>query len=188
MTGFGRTGDFFACGKTKTTPDIICLAKGLTGGFLPLALTVCTEKIYQAFLDDHFGKALAHGHTYTANPLGCAAAIASLHLLQQETMRDQWQTIEKIHQTYLQDIMKLYPDARTRYAGTIAAFELPGASAYGSSNSVKLRDHFLEKNILVRPLGNTLYLMPPYCITSQELEIAYQSILEVITEKLGEFT
>ncbi|MHB1947631.1 MAG: adenosylmethionine--8-amino-7-oxononanoate transaminase [Gammaproteobacteria bacterium] len=180
MTGFGRTGDFFACNKTNTSPDMICLAKGMTGGFLPLAATICKNTIYQAFLGDTFSKALAHGHSFTANPLGCAAALASLELLQKPETVMQISMIEKVHRDTLTHLLQDLPIEKSRYCGTIAAFDVSVNTEYGSDFSVKLREKFAEQGLLIRPLGNSIYLIPPYCITEHELRSAYEIIVEEI--------
>lgn len=176
MTGFGRTGDLFACKKSNTTPDIICLAKGLTGGFLPLAVTACSERIYQSFLGDNFTKALAHGHSYTANPLGCAAALASTDLLIQPETLKKIATIEFTHSKILNEMSSNLAIHKLRFCGTIAAFDLKLASDYGSETSLKLRQLFLDNGLIIRPLGNTIYILPPYCITAQELKSAYKIV------------
>lgn len=178
MTGFGRTGEYFACQKTKTLPDIICLAKGLTGGFLPLAMTVCHERIYQSFLGNDFSRALPHGHSFTANPLGCAAGLASLKLLKQPATQQQIGMIERTHQEQLQNFSANMPIMKKRYCGTIAAFEVELEASYGSKASYQLRERFLNRGLLIRPLGNTVYLLPPYCITEAELQETYAIISE----------
>ena len=180
MTGFYRTGELFACHKAKTNPDIICLSKSLTGGFMPLSLTACHEKIYQAFLADSFSKALAHGHTFTANPLGCAAALASLSLLQLDETKIQIKMIERVHAEMLRGIDDAYIE-KQRYCGTIAAMNLKVSdAAYGSGMSVRLRERFAEQGLLIRPLGNVIYLLPPYCVTEAELRDVY----EIVTHEL----
>lgn len=181
MTGFGRTGDYFACRKAKTSPDIICLSKGLSGGFLPLAMTVCHEKIYQAFLGDSFDVALAHGHTFTANPLGCAAALASLKLLKTPATQQQIAMIGEAHREGLALMADETTVKHTRVCGTIAAFDLQGVAGYGSQSSVKLRDLFYRRGLLIRPVGNVIYLLPPYCVTQEELQMTYQIIAEEIS-------
>lgn len=181
MTGFGRTGDFFACNKSNTTPDIVCLAKGITGGFLPLAATICQEKIYQAFLGDQFSAALPHGHSYTANPICCAAALASLKLLKLPETVMQICMIEKVHKEFTMDFLTIHPSInQARYCGTIAAFDFKKAETYGSEFSIALREKFLDQGLLIRPLGNTIYLLPPYCMNEQELRTAYEIIIEQI--------
>jgi adenosylmethionine-8-amino-7-oxononanoate aminotransferase len=180
MTGFGRTGDLFACLKAETTPDIICLAKGITGGFLPLAATVCHERIYQAFLGDSFARALAHGHSFTANPLGCAAALASLAILQQPETLNQIAMIERNHQEMTSRLLQLPGVEKVRYCGTIMAFDLTGSTEYGSSRSLSLRDQFLKHGLIIRPLGNVIYLLPPYCISESELQQTYKIVIKEI--------
>jgi len=180
MTGFGRTGDFFACLKSKTQPDMICLSKGITGGFLPLAVTACSDNIYSTFLGKDFSQALAHGHSFTANPLGCAAALTSLDLLQQQNTLDQMKMIENLHHQNLKELAKLDNVMNTRYCGTIAAFNLRTNMQYGSDASIHLRNRFLEAGLLIRPLGNTIYFLPPYCITESELRHAYEIVINEI--------
>lgn len=198
MTGFGRTGRNFALeylldqtdgshtsnapASADYTPDIICLSKGLTGGFLPLALTVCSEKIYQAFLADSFDKAFAHGHSYTANPLGCAAAIASLDLLLSPETKRQIDLINQSHQTFLKELVNIYPVVKSvRSLGTIAAFNLESEeNDYLYPHAAELKKLFLQRGLLLRPLGNTIYFFPPYCITQEQLHISYTTVKEII--------
>ncbi len=179
MTGFGRTGDFFACLKTKTKPDIICLSKGLTGGFLPLSLTITTNKIFNNFLGDNFDKALPHGHSFTANPIGCAASIASLNLFKSKKIFKKIKNIEKNHYSFKKKLLKLEKIEKIRICGTIIAFDIKGfGSGYKAIIPKKLKDYFLKKGLLLRPLGNVLYIMPPYCILKKELKYAYKIIYE----------
>jgi len=173
MTGFGRTGDFFACRKANTAPDIVCVAKGITGGFLPFAATVCTEKIYQAFLNDHFSYALVHGHTFTGNPLSCAAALASMEILKRPETSKQQQMIEKVHREGLIYLTETAPIEHARYCGTVAAFDLKASAQYGSNLSVKLREPFRKQGLLIRPIGNVIYFLPPYCIAEADLKRTY---------------
>ncbi|MEM6339008.1 MAG: adenosylmethionine--8-amino-7-oxononanoate transaminase [Pseudomonadota bacterium] len=178
MTGFGRTGELFACKKAQILPDLICLSKGITGGFLPFATTVVREEIYEAFLGDSFEKAFAHGHSYTANPIGCTAALASLKLLVQQNTFEQFKMIEALHIDRLQ---KLFANnslvKKPRVIGTIAAFDLDKDQAiYGGIFSDVIKKKFLEKGILIRPLGDVIYIMPPYCICQDELNHIYDVI------------
>lgn len=169
LTGFGRTGTNFAFEQVGIVPDIICLSKGLTGGFLPLAITGIAESIYKAFLDNDFKKALAHGHSYTANPLGCTAALSSLDLLLKPATQNNIKTIEKINIENLALLQKKCPKVTiTRCIGTIAAFNFPVTD--------KLKAQFLERGLLLRPLGNNIYLLPPYCIDKGDLQRAYDLI------------
>lgn len=179
MVGFGRTGDWFACRKANVTPDIICLSKGLTGGTLPLSVTVCSEKIYDAFYSDDPLKALYHGHSYTANPLGCAAAIASMELLIENEAA--FRQMEQLHWKHLQPLMDHPKLEHLRMMGTIAAMDIiseqPG---YLNPISLHIRQQAIAHNLLLRPLGNVLYLLPPYCITADELALAYQGIAAIL--------
>ncbi len=177
MTGFGRTGALFACLKAKVTPDLICLSKGLTGGFLPLSVTVCRNHIYEAFLDESFGKAFAHGHSFTANPLGCAAALASLDLLEGEETPRRWSEIEALHRRRLRALAGHPKVARARVTGTVAALDFKTDEAgYSAAIGPRLKDFFLRRGLLIRPLGNVVYLLAPYCITNAELDLAYDAI------------
>jgi adenosylmethionine-8-amino-7-oxononanoate aminotransferase len=185
MPGFGRTGTMFALEQVGWTPDLLCLAKGLTGGFLPLAVTVCQEYLYEAFLADGFDKALAHGHSFTANPLGCAAALASLRLFREE---DTFRRIETIHQGHRAGLIALenrnLPHlGRFRLCGTIAAFDIDVADAgYSAGIGRIIREKALEQGLLLRPLGNTVYLLPPYCLTEAVLRDTWNKISRIIEE------
>ncbi|CAH0382595.1 unnamed protein product [Bemisia tabaci] len=168
-SGFGRTGSCFALEQVNFVPDFLCISKGLTGGFLPLAVTATTDRIYDAFLSEHFTKAFAHGHSYTANPLGCAAGIASLELLTQPGIMAKLNRIHMTHKTELEKLSIAFIDIHhIRVTGTIAAFDTPYAQV--------LKPKFLEKGLLLRPLGNTIYFLPPYRISDLELEEAYKTI------------
>ncbi len=184
MTGFGRTGSDFACITAQTTPDIICLAKGITGGCLPLAMTACQQYIYEAFLGDTFAKALSHGHSFTANPLGCAAGLASLALLQKQETRQQIEMIARVHQQFLPVLSSIDLLEKPRQCGTIMAFDLKTKADYGSQWSSHLQARFLELGLLIRPLGNVIYFLPPYCVTEAELTQAYRIVIQEI-QKLG---
>lgn len=173
MTGFGRTGNYFSCLQAETTPDIICVSKGITGGFLPLAATICNEKIYQAFLGETMGSALIHGHSYAANPIGCAAALASLELLKSPETQAQIALIEKINKEELARMSEMGAVENARYCGTIAAFNFKCTEGYGSKRGYEIQNNFLEQGLLMRPLGNVFYFIPPYCITEEELRGAY---------------
>jgi adenosylmethionine-8-amino-7-oxononanoate aminotransferase len=180
MVGFGRTGDFFACRKSATVPDILCLAKGLTGGFLPLAATICTEKIFQSFYDDDPHKTFYHGHSYTANPLGCSAGLASLDLL--EANKDRFINMEVWHQKGLKLLKNCSRLNRLRLCGTISAMDVDVKSDKGYLSAIGpiLKEKFLERGFLLRPLGSVLYILPPYCITEGELLSIYDCIQDVM--------
>jgi adenosylmethionine-8-amino-7-oxononanoate aminotransferase len=183
MTGFGRTGQWFASLKAKVSPDIICLSKGITGGFLPLAVTVCSERLYNAFYSDDPLKTFYHGHSYTANPLGCAAALASLALMDEHEAA--FMEMEAKHHHHLETLRDHPKLEQFRVTGTIAAMNIVTSDQPGYLNQVGLevRRHAIAQGLLLRPLGNVLYLMPPYCITDEELEMIYKGI-QVILEFL----
>jgi adenosylmethionine---8-amino-7-oxononanoate aminotransferase len=180
MTGFGRTGELFACLKSATVPDLICLSKGLSGGCLPLSVTVATEQIYQAFYSDDPAQTFYHGHSYTGNPLACATGVTSLTMLEQNPQA--YQGLEIEHRRCLEQLCDHPLVEQIRTCGTIAAFEVKTNSASGYFNAIAsiLKARFLEEGLLLRPLGNTLYLMPPYCITPAELASVYQTIRRVL--------
>jgi adenosylmethionine-8-amino-7-oxononanoate aminotransferase len=183
MTGFGRTGNLFACRTAGVAPDLICLSKGLTGGFLPLSATVAREGIHRAFLGETFDKALAHGHSFTANPLGCRAALASLDLLEDPAMPAAWARIEALHRERLANLPARA--VRRRVLGTVAAFEVDGGGqGYSAAVGPRLRDFFMARGLLLRPLGNVVYLLPPYCITEAQLHRAYDAIDQALTKEL----
>jgi len=185
MTGFGRTGEFFACTKAQVQPDIICLAKGLTGGFLPLSVTVCSDKIYESFNSDDPLKTFWHGHSYTANPLGCAAAVASLKILKDSEKRIQ--SLEAVHRNKMKRFEKYSGLKNIRFKGTIVAFDLVTDQADGYLNSVSdtIKEHCVKNGLLIRPLGNTIYLMLPYCATDEDLDVVYTRLENLLVEKLS---
>jgi len=178
MTGFGRTGTLFACQQLVETPDLICLSKGLTGGFLPLGATVCTEEIFNAFLSDRLSQAFLHGHPYTANPLACSSALSSLDLLLENSCLLQREMIRACHQDFCNQ-WGLHPKLkRCEHLGTILALEYQAESrSYFQSIRDRLYHFFLKKGILLRPLGNVLYILPPYCIQADELKFIYDQII-----------
>lgn len=178
MTGFGRTGKWFATDYIATKPDLVCLSKGLTGGAMPLGLTICTNHIFQAFLSIDHSKTFFHGHSYTGNPLACACACASLDLLEKEATWKQIKMIVSNHQQFLKKIGHHSKLKDVRQMGTILALEFNTfeSSSYFNNLRDELYNYFLNKGILLRPLGNILYILPPYCITEGELKIIYQAI------------
>lgn len=184
MTGFGRTGRLFASEYLEHKPDIICLSKGLTGGTMPLGVTACTDTIYQAYVQDDQLKTFFHGHSFTANPLACTAALASLHLLQQPACLAQIQWITTRHQQFAATLHG-HPNIRNmRLLGTLLAFEINrGKDEYLNNISQAITAYCLSKGVYLRPLGNTLYLMPPYCITPEELETVYATVNEVVNRE-----
>ena len=185
MTGFGRTGADFACGKAGIRPDLVCLSKGLTGGFLPLAMTVARETIWEAFLGRDLERAFLHGHSYTANPVGCAAGLASLDLLLAPECRARIAAIEAIHRDRLAALAGHGGIARPRHCGTVAAFDIvAGGGAegggYGAAVGARIKQACLDRGILLRPLGNVLYLLPPYCVEDAELHLAWDVVGDVL--------
>lgn len=181
MTGFGRTGAMFASLKAQVTPDIICLSKGLTAGFLPMSVTVVREEVYAAFLGETFDRALVHGHSFTANPLGCAAALASLQVFEDEQTLTKLPQIEAWHRQGLALLAGHPLVQRVRVTGTIAAFDVVATDAgYTSAIGAQLKAFFHQRGLLLRPLGNVVYLLPPYCVTEAELRQAYAVVAEAL--------
>jgi adenosylmethionine---8-amino-7-oxononanoate aminotransferase len=177
FTGFGRTGRMFACEHAGITPDLMCLSKGLTGGFLPLAATVCGENIYQAFFSSDRSRAFFHGHSYAGNPVGCAAAIASLKIFETEPVFERIVNIERIHRERLLEFKNHSSVADVRMLGTIAAIELRVEDAgYLSDIRSRLYPYFLDNGVLLRPLGNVVYMVPPYVMSSADLQYVYDVI------------
>ncbi|MDZ7876818.1 MAG: adenosylmethionine--8-amino-7-oxononanoate transaminase [Saprospiraceae bacterium] len=182
MTGFGRTGELFAIDYLNNKPDIICLSKGITGGFMPLGVTCCSSTIYETFISEDISKTFFHGHSYTANPLACAAANASLELLLSENCQEAIEEIGFHHALFAEKLKGLAFVKNVRQTGTILAFEFNagGASSYFNTIKDKAYNFFIDNGVLLRPLGNTVYLMPPYCITAKELNKVYTVILKSI--------
>ena len=185
MTGFGKTGKTFASDYLQNKPDMMCLSKALTGGTIPMAITTFTQEIFNGFYDDDTNKALFHGHTFTANPTGCAAALASISLLQTNEIQ---QNIQTVHQSHLafQSKIKNHPKVKTtRVLGVIFALEIKTEtqeSYYGTMRN-KLYNFFIENGVILRPVGNIVYILPPYIITENQLQKVYQTIenaLEIV--------
>lgn len=176
-TGFGRTGTLFACEQVDFVPDVICLAKGLTAGALPLSVTVAGDAVFDAFLSEDFDTALAHGHTFTANPIACAAALASLTLFETENTLDDVARIAGRHREQI-EVLRTHPRVeRPRALGSMLAFEISGsAGRYKTEDGERLRDWYLNNGFNIRPLGPTVYLMPPYCITDEQLTRSYEGL------------
>ena len=180
MTGFGRTGDWFACHRAQVEPDIICLAKGLTGGFLPLSVTVCSDEIYEAFRSSDPLKTFWHGHSYTANPIGCAAALASLELMEEN--EPVFREMENWHTEELNKLIDHPRIKKERVTGTIAAMNIDtgGREGYLDKIGDRIKRDCVDKGLLLRPLGNVLYLMPPYCITRDQLGNMYNGLATML--------
>lgn len=185
MTGFGRTGELFASEHLEQKPDIICLSKALTGGVMALGVTACTEKIYQAYLTEDKTKTFFHGHSFTANPLACTAALASLDLLEStsfERMKQVCQWNREFMTTVGNFAQGNHAVIRnTRQLGTILAFELnSGKDMYLNQVGSEVTELALKKGVYLRPLGNTIYFMPPYCITAEEFGQLTATTLEIL--------
>ncbi|MEK6493429.1 adenosylmethionine--8-amino-7-oxononanoate transaminase [Myroides odoratimimus] len=182
FVGFGRTGQLFAANHLSESPDIMCFSKGLTGGTLPLGITTCTEDLYQAFYADDKTKALFHGHSFTASPLACTAALASMDLLLSKDTQDHINRIVEQHKGFIQQL-KQHPKVQdARQCGTIFAMEwkTTECTSYFSDMHDILYPFFLERGVLMRPLGNIIYLVPPYCTTDEDLAYIYSCILEAL--------
>jgi adenosylmethionine-8-amino-7-oxononanoate aminotransferase len=182
MTAWGRTGTYFAFQHTEIVPDIICLSKGLTGGVLPLGLTVATNEIYDAFLSDEKAKALLHGHSFTGNPLSCAASCASLDIFEQQSTWDNIRRIARVNEHFAKELSSSAVE-EVRCSGTILAIELKvsGESSYFSTIRDEAYAFFLEKGMLIRPCGNVIFINPPYCITDNELNKVHGALLAFIS-------
>jgi adenosylmethionine-8-amino-7-oxononanoate aminotransferase len=175
LTGFGRTGPLFASGGAGVEPDLLCLSKGLTGGFLPLGVTAATEELFEAFRSPDRRKTLFHGHSYTANPIACAAARATLSLLDEDCAAKR-ADIENIHRSHMARLAA-HPRVKSpRVLGTVAAFDLGGEAGYLAEAGPALHRFALAEGVLLRPLGNVVYLLPPYCVSADDLDHAYQVI------------
>ncbi len=174
LTGFGRTGPMWACERADVSPDLMCLSKGITGGFMPLGATVATERIFDAFLGDRT-RTFFHGHSYTANPIVCAAARAALSLYDDDS-EDSRIALEVAQAGHLAALAS-HPGVRAvRQIGTVAAVELAGTSGYLSGIGGELSAFSLHQGVLLRPLGNVAYILPPYCLTTDELAQVYSVI------------
>lgn len=177
MTGFGRTGRNFACDHLSSQPDLMCFSKGLTGGTMALGVTTTTEAIYEVFLSPDPSKTFYHGHSYTANPIACAAAIASAELLQEEACQQRLQGITARNEEFISKIRFLPGVKDARCCGTIAAVEFgTDETSYFHQIRDRLYTYALQQQVILRPLGNIVYLMPPYCVTDAELDTIYAVI------------
>lgn len=183
MTGFGKTGKNFASDHLLNKPDVICLSKALTAGMFPLSITSCSQKIYDRFLSDEVHKGFFHAHTFSAHPLGCAAALAGIELLNSPEIKERRTYIENAHNLYADKIQNHKRVKEVRVMGAILAIDLEiKMERYGSLRD-ELYNFFLERGVLLRPLGNTIYTLPPYVIT----DIQLQKIYDAITEALDTF-
>jgi adenosylmethionine-8-amino-7-oxononanoate aminotransferase len=185
MTGWGRTGARFACEQAEVTPDIACYSKGLTGGSLPLAVTLCRADIFDAHYSADRSKTFFHSSSYTANPIACAAACANLEIWQNEPVMER---IAAVTRAQTQGLDRFREDRRfrnVRQIGTIAALDIATDDVgYLAGIGPRLYNDFLGRGLLVRPLGNTIYLMPPYCSAPHELDCVFSAISEIV-DKIG---
>ena len=180
MTGFGKTGKYFASLHLNTKPDVMCLSKALTGGLLPMAITSCTQDIYEAFYSDDMGKGLFHAHTYSANPLSCTAALASINLLQTQEIQDNIERIIKSHEEFGAHIKTHTKVKSIRQTGVIFALDINvEMSRYGDLRD-KLLNFFMDNGVFLRPLGNTIYIQAPYVITPSQLQTIYRVIEQAL--------
>jgi adenosylmethionine-8-amino-7-oxononanoate aminotransferase len=179
MTGFGRTGTFLACDQASVAPDVMCLSKGITGGFLPMGVTLASDEIYDAFYSSHRSHTFFHSSSYTGNAIACAAAVANLEIWENEPVLERVAAITRHHARALFRFERTRGIAETRQCGTIAALELqvpdPG---YLAELGPRLNAFYLERNVLLRTLGNVVYILPPYCTDADELDRIYDVIEE----------
>ena len=182
MTGFGKTGKNFACDYLTQQPDMICLSKALTGGTIPMAITTFTQELFDAFYSDDINKALFHGHTFTANPTGCAAALASMQLLQTQAIQDNISRINARHLDFEKHIQKHPKVTATRVLGVIFALEIRinSQESYYGTMRTKLYDFFIENGVVLRPVGNIVYILPPYVMSDSQLEKVYRIVEEAL--------
>ena len=182
MTGFGKTGKTFACDYLKQMPDMICLSKALTGGTIPLSVTTTTKAIYDAFYSDDISKALFHGHTFMANPTGCAIALESLKILAEEEMQANLKRIQNRHVAFAAKMDKYPKVARTRTLGVIMALDLkvPDTGEYYGAIRNELYRFYIAHGVILRPVYHTIYILPPYIITDKQLDRVYEVVEESI--------
>lgn len=183
MTGFGRTGRFFASDHLNNKPDIVCMSKGLTGGYLPLGATSCSQQIYDAYLSPDKTKTFFHGHSYTANPTACAAALASLDLMETGSTQQSIRMISEMHRRFCSVVQRCSSVKEARCCGTILAIELKTTDGtyYLHEMAGTITRFFFERGIVLRPLGNVFYLIPPYVIGADELQQVYATITDFLT-------
>jgi adenosylmethionine-8-amino-7-oxononanoate aminotransferase len=181
LTGFGRTGKMFACDLAGVAPDLMCLSKGITGGFLPMGVTLCSDRVEMAFRSENRLHTFYHGHSYTGNALACAAANASLRIFDEEPVFERIAVMAEINSERLAELKKFPQVGEVRQIGTIGAIELRADDAgYLSAVRPKLYQFFLERGVLLRPLGNVVYVLPPFVIAPGELRHVYDVIVEAI--------
>jgi len=183
MTGFGKTRSHFASDQINTKPDIICLSKALTGGIMPMAITSCTQEIYEAFLSDETSNGFFHGHTYSGNPLGCAVANAAIDLLTSDDIQKGIRQIMESHEQFAQKLKQHKLVGDVRHCGVILAFDLAiEMQRYGNERNA-IFEWFWDKGVFLRPLGKTVYLVPPFTTTIEELDFLHQTIMKFLDSR-----
>jgi len=184
MTGFYRTGSLFAIDHISEEVDFVCMSKGLTGGVTAMGLTATTQEVFDAFLSEDIGKALLHGHSFTANPIACATVCASLDLIQKDETVNRINSIVAHHKKFVDSIQGDTNFKSAKFQGTILSLEIEVGedSSYFSSMKTDAYNFFLKNELLIRPLGNVIFFNPPYCISDKELEDVYEKILKFVGE------
>lgn len=186
MTGWGRTGTLFACDQAGICPDILCTSKGLTGGAMPLAATLCTSEIFDAHVSTDRRKTFFHSSSYTANPIACAAAVANLEIWANEPVQARMDRLAALQEKALRRFANDRRFMNVRQTGTIAALDMAvGSEGYLADIGPHLRSFFRDRHLLIRPLGNVIYLMPPYCVSEAEIDRLYDAIDEAADELIG---
>ena len=180
MTGFGKTGTVFACDQLDNKPDIMCLSKALTAGMFPLSITSCTQEIFEGFLSEEVHKGFFHAHTFSAHPVGCAAAIAGIEVLQTEEITKSRERINAAHTAFAQTVKAHHKVNNVRVKGVVIAIDLTIEMARYGNLRDELYQFFMLRGVALRPLGNTIYVLPPYVITDKELAKVYSAIQEAL--------
>jgi adenosylmethionine-8-amino-7-oxononanoate aminotransferase len=180
MTGFGKTGKNFASENMEHKPDIMCLSKALTAGMFPLSITSCSQEVYDRFLSDEVSKGFFHAHTFSAHPIGCAAVLAGLDLLESPEILERRQYIKNSHEQFIAEVQYHTKVENARSTGVILAIDLNiEMERYGNLRD-KLYQFFMQRGVILRPLGNTIYVLPPFVITNAQLKKIYDTILEAL--------
>ena len=180
MTGFGKTGTVFACDQLDNKPDIMCLSKALTAGMFPLSITSCTQAIFEGFLSEEVHKGFFHAHTFSAHPVGCAAAIAGIEVLQTEEITQSRERINAAHMAFAETVKAHHKVNNVRVKGVVIAIDLTIEMARYGNLRDELYQFFMLRGVALRPLGNTIYVLPPYVITDKELAKVYSAIQEAL--------
>jgi adenosylmethionine-8-amino-7-oxononanoate aminotransferase len=182
MTGFGKTGTYFASDQMGAKPDVMCLSKALTGGIMPMAITSCTSDVYDAFYDDELAKGLFHGHTYSGNPLGCAVASAAIDLLTSEEIQENIKRITTSNLAFKTKIESHPSVAAVRTKGVILAIDLAiEMERYGNKRN-EMFQWFWQRGLFLRPLGKTVYIVPPFTSSKEEMDFVYELLEEFLAQ------